>query len=247
MAYAFRSDSAKYQCGVFPYIYSDSIIYIVDTVTVTVTDREFSFMKPRKEYAPSVVKATFGMSAILECFFSGYQEPVITWKDKQQQIIQEGHGHYVIDDFGRKLRIEQVREEDEGTYSCTARNGAGSDDAKIFLNVTSPPLMLTTPDTSLEKLYKLSGQMATLKCWARAMEGENLEPPVWYRNGELLTIDNFPDKTRYSFGECGTELTIRNLNKSTDTACFQCNISNSEGYIFFDGFLKVVDWDEIEF
>ncbi|XP_059140741.1 hemicentin-1-like isoform X2 [Physella acuta] len=237
-----KNDNQAYVCGLAPFDNPGAtIIFLYNKVSINVLESTSDYMRPKKEYVPAVVKATLGKTVELECFFSGYPAPNITWKTNKDQDIEKGEGHYEITDFGRKLRIEQVREEDEGTYSCTASNDAGSDDARIFLNVTNSPMRLHEADYVLDRVTKPSGQMATLKCFARAMEGENLEPPVWYRNGELLTTDNLPDKTRYSFGAGGTELTIRNLKKSTDTACFQCNISNSEGYIFYDGFLKVVE------
>ncbi|CAG5122804.1 unnamed protein product, partial [Candidula unifasciata] len=52
---------------------------------------------------------------------------------------------------------------------------------------------------------------------------------------------NLPDPARYSFSSDHTELHITQPNKTTDTASFQCNVSNSEGYTFYDGYLKVLE------
>lgn len=80
-----------------------------------------------------------------------------------------------------------------------------------------------------------------MSCEARAAEGENLDSPIWYRNGDLLTNRSFPDAARYSFNEKLTKLFIKNLVKKEDMACFQCLVKNSEGQLFMRGYLRVVD------
>ncbi|KAI8776836.1 contactin-1, partial [Biomphalaria glabrata] len=194
-------------------------------------------------YKSNNVKGFVGKSVKLFCFFSGRPVPTVEWKDNKNQIIKDTNDKFKIDDFGRSLEIKDITEDDEGQFTCTGRNNLGLDPQPIDLNVTSGPLRIPSiaaETVALTKRIVPDEKTVTLNCKARPALGEHIETPVWYRNGEKLVTENLPDPERYSFNTDRTALTIRKLKKPNDTACYQCNISNSEGYLFYDGYLRVI-------
>lgn len=83
-------------------------------------------MPPSIQAGPRVVKAQVGQHAELPCVVRGVPEPTITWtKDgKRYPVSSDG-----------SLAFSHVQLEDRGTYTCTATNTAGRDEAQIQLQV----------------------------------------------------------------------------------------------------------------
>ncbi|XP_046564220.1 LOW QUALITY PROTEIN: neuroglian-like [Haliotis rubra] len=174
--------------------------------------------------------------AELECVFSGNPVPSITWYNKSGKLITANNKYeYVADTEGRKLRIKNVQEEDEGMYKCKGSNSAGSSETSLFMDITSGPIWVQalSSQTIPEK------RDAVFTCIARPAKGETaLSPPVWFRNGVPMPIQNSP---KYEFSDNARVLTVKNLTKATDVMCFQCNVSNNIGYEFGDACLNVIE------
>lgn len=77
---------------------------------------------PRIHPGPKVIKVQVGHTVDLPCVVKGVPEPAVTWtKDlKKYQASPDG-----------SLLLKTVTLEDEGTYTCTASNKAGEDEARI--------------------------------------------------------------------------------------------------------------------
>uniref|UniRef100_A0A0B7B8G0 Ig-like domain-containing protein n=1 Tax=Arion vulgaris TaxID=1028688 RepID=A0A0B7B8G0_9EUPU len=245
-AYLEQSDATTYICALAPFLAAagDSI-KLYNAATVNVAKKNKGNLPPKTRYTSAEVKAVLGTNATLECFFSGYPVPTITWKSSSNQDILKDNKRYIVleKEFGRRLLISGVQEGDNGAFTCTADNGFGLMTETIIVNVTAPPQRV--PHEVLGTLIKPEGEDVILKCKAAAVGGQLLGSPMWYRNGEQLNEGNLPSP-RYKFSSDMTELHISNLSKEIDTACFQCNISNSEGYLFHDGYLRVINSIKIE-
>ncbi|KAH9512630.1 hypothetical protein Btru_038988 [Bulinus truncatus] len=237
-AFVNASDTGTYRCGLIP-VKDVNAIYLFEFLDVVVTPFTVVGKKPKLEFSTKKVKGHIGKMLHLECFFSGHPVPNIEWTDNKNQKVDQLNGRFKISKLGRRLTIENLAEYDEGQFTCKGLNSAGEQTETIDVNVTSPPLRMHGLQ-SLSKTTVPDSKNVTLNCTARAALNEQLNTPVWYRNGEPLTKENLPDVERYSFNREGNALTIRNLKLKEDTACYQCNISNSEGYLFYDGYLRVI-------
>ncbi|GFR66773.1 neural cell adhesion molecule L1 [Elysia marginata] len=218
-----------------------------DHLSIVIDDLQWSpwagNRAPKKEFASKDVKAVLGEKVVLDCFFSGRPVPTITWTDNQNRpIVPESSSPFNVTNYNRQLSISEVSQEDEGTFRCTAENKLGKAEAAINVNVTTPPLR--TKDSL--GTHTVPDQVDfTMPCKARAALGELIGQTVWYRNGEMLNTNNVPDPERYSFSEDNTELTIRQLVKEVDTASYQCSVTNSEGELYMNGYLRVIKSLEI--
>ncbi|BFZ21111.1 hypothetical protein BsWGS_24150 [Bradybaena similaris] len=241
-AFAKVEDTKSYSCVLVPQRLKDTqnlITYRRTDLQVTTSARNERPIQTQYFSGGGAIKGTKGDDVVLECFFSGNPLPNINWRHNNREITTQDHHKYTVDDWGRRLKISHLDDTDEGEYACEATNGIERREEKIYVNVTSPPVVV--PHEGLISKVIPDGRKVILKCHTKASSGENLNSPVWFRNGELLTNANVPDPARYIFNGDYTELHITDTNKDTDTACFQCNVSNSEGYAFSDAYLNVIE------
>lgn len=199
------------------------------------------------ENAPSLAYSTQGdlltvkrgNNAMLECFFSGYENasrkaPSVSWYNYENLRLTSGR-RYQLKSDGRVLIIISVMESDENVYTCEGSNGLGSTKGRVHLNVTSPPIWVEP----LQSTTAVQGQNAELRCLARSAASE-MPPgqPVWYKNGNEM--GNEIDPTKYLWSEEKTKLTVTNVQKNRDIACFQCSVQNSVGTEDSQGCLNVI-------
>ncbi|XP_047544107.1 muscle M-line assembly protein unc-89-like isoform X2 [Vanessa atalanta] len=72
---------------------------------------------------PGQLKVLVGETATLFCSFKGKPIPEIVWMKNGHEIEEEvGRVSIEINDYNSSLRIEEVKSEDEGRYSCEATN-----------------------------------------------------------------------------------------------------------------------------
>ncbi|XP_050397458.2 neuronal-glial cell adhesion molecule isoform X2 [Patella vulgata] len=199
--------------------------------------------KPNVVYYKEIQKALVGYDVDIECVFSGYPLATITWKDKdQQEIPTNGRGRYeFIEESHRILRINKVVETDEGTYTCSGTNKVGSDDRSTFLNVTSRPIWVK----ALSTLTIVEKRTAPMTCKTRPSirEGPN-SPPEWFENGDPISQVKF-NSGKYVLEDNGQILRVNDLVKPDDITCYQCKVTNSEGFTFGSGCLDVIEPIEI--
>ena len=62
--------------------------------------------------------------------------PTITWKDSDGNAITNVKGRYSVESYGRVLKIENLVETDEKSYTCTGVNKLGRAEGTIHINIT---------------------------------------------------------------------------------------------------------------
>ncbi|XP_046350934.1 neuroglian-like [Haliotis rufescens] len=230
-----KIDDQSYKCGMFNS--RMDIIKLGSEKQLEVTpSNPVPQVKATSQFHTNPAKFLRTQDAELECVFSGNPLPSVTWSDKSNNLITENDKfEFVADSDNRKLVIKNLVEEDEGMYTCKGSNSVGSGETSIFLDVTSGPIWIEalSSQTIPEK------KNAVFTCKARPAIGETeLNPPVWFRNGNPMPVQN---SVKFEFSDNAKVLTVMNLNKETDIMCFQCNVSNNVGYEFGDACLNVIE------
>ena len=62
--------------------------------------------------------------------------PTITWQDSDGKKITNVKGRYSVESYGRVLKIENLVETDEKSYTCTGVNKLGRAEGTIHINIT---------------------------------------------------------------------------------------------------------------
>ncbi|CAG5125030.1 unnamed protein product, partial [Candidula unifasciata] len=115
---------------------SDSGRYICKAASEAGTVTDYSVLVVRDvEPDPGVQRVGVGDRVELECVVTGSTTPRVTWTKAEgplpwNSIIGEG-----------TLIIPEVRQEDAGTYQCTATNEAGTVKSEVRLEVSSRPVI----------------------------------------------------------------------------------------------------------
>ncbi|XP_067679712.1 neural cell adhesion molecule L1-like [Haliotis asinina] len=231
--YTSASDgSTTYQCGVTT---SNQLLlgkkYEVTITKVTVPPAHPSRIRFQTVQSRFLLHQT----ADLECVFSGHPTPVTTWKYINGTTLpHSGKFELVHGSFGRRLRIRNLAIDDGGRYICSGTNGV-TDDAFVDVTVASKPVWVKP----LIDITVPEGRVAHLCCKTDSVGGESQAGfPTWYKNGNEINPANIGDR-RFQFSKDRSVLTIVKVKRSVDAVCFQCNVSNSAGYVFGNGCLKV--------
>jgi len=94
--------------------------------------------KPKVEGKPVDVTVNVEQAAVLECTFSGFPKPEVTWFKDNQPIIPDQRITIHEDKPNvHSLKIAQTQLDDKSSYTCKAKNRFGEIDAKINLNINS--------------------------------------------------------------------------------------------------------------
>lgn len=98
----------------------------------------FLSVPPTIEDGPSEVAATVNTRTTLVCETLGLPEPDIIW-EKDGEVIPNSGFRYRVHRSG-SLEFSSVNVEDSGSYTCSARNEAGSVSRNIDLVVQGASL-----------------------------------------------------------------------------------------------------------
>ncbi|CAD5123226.1 DgyrCDS11587 [Dimorphilus gyrociliatus] len=82
----------------------------------------------------------------LKCEARGQPTPVVDWFFKNQ-LIKDG-SLFKLHDKGQQLEIKEVRDDNEGTYDCVAKNEGGKDSGRVNLFVGSIPSFTEKPSST---------------------------------------------------------------------------------------------------
>ncbi|XP_061166760.1 contactin-4-like [Saccostrea echinata] len=183
-------------------------------------------------------KAQYRGEGVLKCMFSGYATPDIEWVSPDNAVIKNS-AKYVISDYDRGLTIKDAMPDDEGLYACRGKGINKTNTQHVFLNVTSAPMLDSdSKNPQMNDLLVSVGKNATFYCQAVSLPGEEVpSPPKWMKNGVALPID----EDKYILSPDHNTLTI-NVQKDSDTGVYQCMSENSEGVLFKEAFLKVIQY-----
>ncbi|UXI20068.1 DNA repair protein [Sarcoptes scabiei] len=179
---------------------------------------------PTKQYvSPPNVPALKGKRLDLFCVFGGTPIPEVTWV-KRNGRIRDG---VIKTNYGKTLTFPKVEFSDEGIYECTASNGAGSIQTHAMeVVVSSVPYWIEVPNNT----NAADTETVKFKCAAAGIPEPKLQ---WFKNGDKLVPN---DRVRVN----GNELIISSVQEIVDTAVYQCNASNVNGYAFRDFYLNVL-------
>ncbi|KAK5872888.1 hypothetical protein PBY51_013546 [Eleginops maclovinus] len=197
----------RYQCIItnhFGSTYSNKARLIVNVLP--------SFVKTPRD---STIRT--GQTARLECAAEGHPAPQIAWqKDGGTDFpaARERRMHVMPDDD--VFFIMDVKPEDMGVYSCTAKNTAGTVSANATLTVLETPHL----DQEMEDRSVVVGDTVALQCKALGSPPPRI---TWLRNDQPLRPSD-----RHHFTP-GNQLLVIGAAALDDAGRYTCLMSNTLG------------------
>ncbi|XP_054724817.1 neogenin-like isoform X2 [Uloborus diversus] len=209
------SDSGIYKCNASNV--ERHRISATGTLTVSLDYAEANKLSsPQFIASPRSSFVVEGTSITLDCAANGNPVPKITWlKDGATIDLQEGSDgrHHIIG--SGSLKIDPVREGDDGTYMCRAENHVDSLDTSTELEIQIPPRFTKKPQSR----YSYEKEDVDLECEVYGKP----EPKVhWLKNGDVIV------QSEYFKLVNGYNLRILGLVRS-DAGVYQCFATNPAG------------------
>uniref|UniRef100_A0A3B5ANN0 Roundabout guidance receptor 3 n=1 Tax=Stegastes partitus TaxID=144197 RepID=A0A3B5ANN0_9TELE len=163
------------------------------------------------------------------CEVHGDPPPTVRWRREEGELPR---GRFEIRN-GNSLRLFRVKEQDEGTYTCTSENSVGKTEASAMLQVHVPPQIATKPRDQIAT----QGRSITFQC------GTTGNPPpaiFWQKEGSQMLL--FPGQPpsqsgRYSVSMSG-ELTITDVHPE-DSGFYICQAISVAGSVLTKALLEV--------
>uniref|UniRef100_A0A669BSB2 Roundabout homolog 2 n=1 Tax=Oreochromis niloticus TaxID=8128 RepID=A0A669BSB2_ORENI len=163
------------------------------------------------------------------CEVHGDPAPTVRWRREEGELPR---GRFEIRN-GNNLRLFRVKEQDEGTYTCTSENSVGKTEASAMLQVHVPPQIATKPRDQIAT----QGRSITFQC------GTTGNPPpaiFWQKEGSQMLL--FPGQPpsqsgRYSVSMSG-ELTITDVHPE-DSGFYICQAISVAGSVLTKALLEV--------
>ncbi|XP_041702241.1 neural cell adhesion molecule L1-like protein isoform X3 [Coregonus clupeaformis] len=156
-----------------------------------------------------------GEELVLECIAEGFPTPVIEWKLFGEKLPKRAN----IKNYGKCLTINNIEEEDDGKYMCTARNSVGQTVHYFSVMVEEPPRWQPEPPKGQ---LAVVGSDVHIKCSA---SGKPWPVISWRRNGQPL--DDGPSSNRQVLDDT----IVLHRARPEDSAVYQCEVSNRHGTI----------------
>ncbi|XP_076332516.1 neogenin-like isoform X3 [Tachypleus tridentatus] len=166
---------------------------------------------------PKSVVATEGSNITLDCGANGNPRPQLTWLKNGATIdlaLLDSRFHTI--GVG-SLQIENIDEEDAGTYMCRAENHADSEDASATVEIQVPPHFVKRPQNK----YAYEKEDIEFECEIYGKPEPNLQ---WIKNGDVII------QSEYFQIVNGHNLRILGLVQS-DMGIYQCIGTNPAGNI----------------
>ncbi|XP_012218067.1 cell adhesion molecule Dscam2-like isoform X2 [Linepithema humile] len=121
-------------------------------------------------------------TVVIPCVAYANPTPTNRWycnRNQREEPIEESSGHYIVRDGS--LIIQNVEENDAGSYMCTASNSEGSETLEIRLTVSAPLSVHVQPAIQTVDL----GKSAYLTCTASGFPKAAL---YWLKDGQPLRM-----------------------------------------------------------
>ncbi|KAK2847413.1 hypothetical protein Q5P01_010412 [Channa striata] len=163
------------------------------------------------------------------CEVHGDPAPTVRWRRDEGELPR---GRFEIRN-GNNLRLFRVKEQDEGTYTCTSENSVGKTEASAMLQVHVPPQIASKPRDQIAT----QGKSITFQC------GTTGNPPpaiFWQKEGSQMLL--FPGQPpsqsgRYAVAMNG-ELTITDVHPE-DAGFYICQAISVAGSVLTKALLEV--------
>lgn len=155
--------TGEYKCTASNLIGIKSFSYQVNLFTaptISVIDSKTS------EMVLEVMTLKFGQTLNLSCEARGNPEPEIEWVKPEGQKVQ-----------GKYLMVENLTDNNEGTYTCNAKNGQGSAKMIVKLSLSSVPYI--EDGISQVSKEKSAGDVLRLECKIDGYPKPNF---IWTKN-----------------------------------------------------------------
>ncbi|KPP72549.1 titin-like, partial [Scleropages formosus] len=193
--------------------------------TVTVLDQIIKPSFTRKLKSVDSIKGSF---AHLECLISGSLPINVCWYKDNKEITADDKHKCTFFENTAFLEISRLDSSDSGSYTCIAKNEAGSDQCSGTLFVKEPPIILEKPNS------------------ADVLPGSRVQFSVLFSGTPPLTIKWFKDsKEILSSSQCAIQkdntssLLELFFTKTSDSGEYSCEICNDVGSEFCQAALFV--------
>ncbi|XP_077449050.1 roundabout homolog 3 [Stigmatopora argus] len=163
------------------------------------------------------------------CEVHGDPPPTIRWRREEGELPR---GRYAIR-TDNSLHLNQVRAEDEGTYSCVSENSVGKAEAAATLQVHVPPQIVVHPRDQIT----VPGLTVTFLCGTKG----NPPPAVfWQKEGSQILLFPIQEQTQQGrfFVSPNGELTIMDVHVE-DSGYYICQAISVAGSILTKALLEV--------
>ncbi|KAG8191909.1 hypothetical protein JTE90_019843 [Oedothorax gibbosus] len=181
-------------------------------------------MKPSFAKYPmdSELYAAEGGNITIPCRPEAAPFPDFTWKRDNYGLSSVGRIRILPNGY---LHINPVRREDEGRYSCIAKNVLGSDYTEGLLIVLSLPRMIDAPNPKIKSYVNDS---AELPCQAYVASDMLDLAYIWLQNGLRIDMEK---QTQFSVGRSPGYLRIENITLA-EAGIYTCIVKTAVGRIF---------------
>ncbi|KAK3577298.1 hypothetical protein CHS0354_008391 [Potamilus streckersoni] len=131
------------------------------------------------------------------------------------------------------LLIRNLALSDTGTYVCTVRNAAGSNELTIRLTVNAVPVVAVSP----KPVTGYVGQNVTINCLITQVISISGITIAWYRNSIAISKGS-----TYNWSDTATpNLQISNLDATQHSGTYRCTATSSIGTGYDETTLTVID------
>uniref|UniRef100_A0A3B3DCT4 Neuronal cell adhesion molecule n=1 Tax=Oryzias melastigma TaxID=30732 RepID=A0A3B3DCT4_ORYME len=186
-------------------------------------ERMPSFLIPKGRHSSKVVLR--GHKLDMECIAEGRPTPEISWT-KDGSDLPAGRTSFL--QFNKTLQIDDVSDSEEGVYRCTASNKFGSVHHTFHVTVKAAPYWISGPPSNL---VLSPGENGVLTCRA---SGKPKPLITWTKN--VMPIESLEDDTM----KVEDDMIIFRDVKTSNSAVYQCNVSNEFGYLLANAFVNVL-------
>ncbi|XP_078804658.1 neuronal cell adhesion molecule isoform X35 [Oryzias latipes] len=186
-------------------------------------ERMPSFLIPKDRHSSKVVLR--GHKLDMECIAEGRPTPEISWT-KDGSVLPAGRTSFL--QFNKTLQIDDVSDSEEGVYRCTATNKFGSVHHTFHVTVKAAPYWISGPPSNL---VLSPGENGMLTCRA---SGKPKPLIRWTKN--VMPIESLEDDTM----KVEDDMIIFRDVKTSNSAVYQCNVSNEFGYLLANAFVNVL-------
>uniref|UniRef100_A0A8D2JAX4 Neogenin n=1 Tax=Varanus komodoensis TaxID=61221 RepID=A0A8D2JAX4_VARKO len=175
---------------------------------------------------PSSLTKVAGQSAVLPCVATGVPVPVVRWTRNEEELVTENSQKFLLL-AGGTLKINDIKEDDAGTFTCIADNGNETIEAQADLTVQVPPEFLKQP----ANIYAHESMDIVFEC---DVTGRPTPTVKWVKNGDVvIPSDYFKIVNEHN-------LQVLGLVKS-DEGFYQCIAENDVGNIQAGAQLVILD------